>query len=108
MASLKKIKICTWNCNSLKPRKQELECFLQINNIDICCLNETKFNLSQKINVTGFKILRNDRTSNGGGVAILIKNNISFTENVTNKNASFEYKTIDVHCERENLTLIAV
>lgn len=47
-----------------------------MHNYDIVGLNETKLDEKLNLIVPGYKIYRNDRNSPGGGVELLIRNNI--------------------------------
>lgn len=68
-----------WNANSIDKETQpieELELFIKSNNIHIASINETKLAESDEINISNYKIIRKDRNNNGGGVAIIINNQI--------------------------------
>ena len=52
-------------------------------NFDILCINETRLNKTIKnseIGLQGYDLTRRDRNRNGGGVAIYVRNNISYME----------------------------
>ncbi|KAG8232228.1 hypothetical protein J437_LFUL011974, partial [Ladona fulva] len=71
------IQALTWNCHGLKNKLNELLQFLYDWNI-ICALQET--HLSTKIIYSpNYQIIRNDRSTPGGGVAILIHSNIKLS-----------------------------
>ena len=70
--------ICHININSLKHRLTELVLHLEEHKPHIVTINETKLNQNTNINIPNYHILRQDRNSHGGGVAILIKENIQF------------------------------
>ena len=68
-----------WNANSINKQNQpieELELYIKQNYIHIVSINETKLTESDSISINNYKIIRKDRTSNGGGVAIIISNHI--------------------------------
>lgn len=71
-------RLVTWNANGLKPRISELRAFIQQQDLDLVLLNETKLTDKDKIKINNYQILRKDRTNRGGGVAIIIKNNIAY------------------------------
>lgn len=71
------LKIMQWNCNSIRNKIQEFRYVLSISNIDIVCLSETKLDHNYNLQVDRYKVYRSDRTSKGGGVALLIKSTIS-------------------------------
>lgn len=76
MSLVNKIKCCTWNCTTINNRLQELDHFLNNFNLDVCCLNETRLSQERKLKCKGYIVYRNDRNSQGGGVAVIIRNNI--------------------------------
>ena len=52
-------------------------------NFDILCINETRLDKTIKnseIGLQGYDLTRRDRNRNGGGVAIYVRNNISYME----------------------------
>lgn len=72
------LNIITWNARGIKNKSLELFDFLLSNEIRICLLSETWLKPANNLNHPQFKIYRNDRISTrGGGVAIIIRNNIS-------------------------------
>ncbi|KAG8234568.1 hypothetical protein J437_LFUL015359, partial [Ladona fulva] len=73
-----KTNLTSWNCQSLPDKLPKLLSFLVDWDIDICLLEETFLSQSKKIFTSNFRIVRNDRLSKGGGVAILVKESISF------------------------------
>ena len=78
--NLNTLKILQWNVISLNSTKLlDLTSWLSTNNADIVCLQETNLNGLKKIIIPGFIIYRKDRSSDrkGGGVAVLVKNNLS-------------------------------
>lgn len=81
---LRKLNILNWNAHGISSQKNEFKIFLESNSIDVACITET--HLSQNINfkIPGYKILRKDKESStaSGGVALVIKNNVSFVENI--------------------------
>jgi hypothetical protein len=70
-------KIVAWNCRGILFKIDELVNFMISDNIDIVLLTETL--LTKKINIRkyGLTFYRLDRPSNGGGVAIVIRDNIA-------------------------------
>ena len=69
--------------------------------IDIASINETFLKPEHKITISGYKIIRKYRSSGkGGGVALIVKDNISFdsSELKTNNNkCNVEYITIKIN-----------
>ena len=79
--SLKGFKIAALNIVSLYKYIDQLRLYLASHPFDILALNETRLDQTisnGEINVPGYVILRRDRNRSGGGVALLIKNNITF------------------------------
>ena len=72
------IKLLQWNCRSITNKKIELLQLIQKENIDIVILSETWLNPQRKFKIHPYKIIRLDRQLHeGGGVAMIIKNNIN-------------------------------
>ena len=72
-----------WNANSINKQNQpivELELYIKQNNIHIVSINETKLTESDSISINNYKIIRKDRTYNGGGVAIIISDHIEYEQ----------------------------
>ena len=60
--------------------RRELEIVLNDNDIDIIGLSETRLDETVRdsdVNINGYNIYRNDRNTNGGGVAIYVKESLS-------------------------------
>lgn len=83
----KNINILHWNANGILNKTHELPYFLHIHKIDIMLINETKLIKTDTINIKGYTIYRKDRnttTTRGGGVAILVKKELSHQEFILN------------------------
>lgn len=77
------LKIMAINVNSIISNDRRYSLALTLSNLkpDIVLISKTKLNKRNQLSSKDYKVLRNDRDSdNGGGTAILIKNNISFTK----------------------------
>ena len=75
------MQIINWNCSGILSKNLELHNLTNI--ADIVCFSETKLNKSKNfICPNNFNYLRKDRhdDANGGGLLILVKNNIQFSE----------------------------
>ena len=73
------LKIAFLNIVSLRKYKNELDIILHDNDIDIIGLSETRLDKNVqncKLLIEGYKIFRNDRDANGGGVAIYVRDSI--------------------------------
>lgn len=72
------------NINSLIAHIDELRVYININKIDIMCINETKLDSSVKdheVCLPGYEIIRRDRNKNGrngGGICIYVRSNINY------------------------------
>ncbi len=67
------------NIVSLRKHRLELEVILRDNEIDIIGLSETRLDKAiedSSIFIEGYRIYRNDRNENGGGVAIYVKDSL--------------------------------
>ena len=67
--------------NGLRSHHDEIQLLLRNHDIHIIVINETKLDPSystQLTRINGFEHERKDRTSNGGGVAVYIKDSISY------------------------------
>lgn len=78
-----KLKCLYFNARSIVNKIQELELLVKNENIDIVGITETWLNvniLDSEMNIEGYTLLRKDRGDNrrGGGVALYIRNDISF------------------------------
>lgn len=78
--NIKSFNICQWNCRSAIANKNNLEHLLAQNDIHIALLSETWFKPNKYISFSGYNVIRQDRDDGRGGVAILIKSNLKFTE----------------------------
>ena len=73
-----------WNCNSIKNKELELKQFLEHNKSDFLSLNEIKCSTAwanELLNIDGYFTVAKCRNNRGGGVALLIKDNIEFSKN---------------------------
>ena len=71
------LRILAWNANSVFDKKKaELELFLRTNNIDVAAISETKLHPKRIFTMPGFKVYRSDRNQFGGGVMLLVNNNL--------------------------------
>lgn len=80
------IRILQWNCRSINSKVGELCKLIQIFKIDVVLLQETFLSDNKTFKINNFNIIRNDRNSQGGGVAIAIKNNWKFKKININSN----------------------
>ncbi|RNA18470.1 RNA-directed DNA polymerase from mobile element jockey-like [Brachionus plicatilis] len=93
------LKIVHWNCNSLSNKKELLELLINKYQPDIVMLNEIKLDKQKAnslLNIRDYLSIHKFRISRGGGVAILIKNNVEFNELVELDSLNFEIIGIKV------------
>lgn len=72
-----------WNANSIDKEKQpieEFEAYIKQNNIQVVSINETKLADTDQLNIKNYNIIRKDRNSHGGGVAILINDQLEYEQ----------------------------
>ena len=80
------INLIHWNCNSLNNKIEEFKSFCFKFNPAIISLNETKmseFNANYVLNIENYITIhkaRNNNKNGAGGVALLIRNDIKFSE----------------------------
>ena len=87
-----------WNCNSIRPKRKELELYLKVNNFDIVALNETFFTKRINFKIQGYDTIKNDRSTGArGGDAFLVTHGL-----VINK----EYRNIDFNKITDNEAMV--
>ena len=65
----------------IRANKQELIQLLKEKDISIASINETLLSKTSRIHIPGYNIIRKERqTGHGGGVAILIRKNIEYSQ----------------------------
>lgn len=77
-ASKNSFNILSWNAQSVanESKRTELRLLLNEYDVQVACIQETFLTADMKIYIQDYVIYRNDRSTHGGGVAILVKNNI--------------------------------
>ena len=74
-----KLKLAHVNIRSCKNKEVEISLFLKENDIDILARNETRLKSNFTLDIPNYTITSRDRPSRqGGGVAILVRNDIKF------------------------------
>lgn len=99
-------KIVQWNCRSVTSKKQDI--IFLINKFDpvVLALSETWLKPGALFRVSGYSCLRGDRPDGYGGVAILIRNNISFSTIPTPPHSNNEWSIVAAIVN--NITIISV
>ncbi|KAJ8963909.1 hypothetical protein NQ317_006924 [Molorchus minor] len=76
-APVDSINILSWNVNGIRPRRNELLEIADRLEPDIIAIQETKIDSRHEFRMRGYKVYRQDRNYRGGGVAVLVKSNIT-------------------------------
>ena len=91
--------ICSLNTPSLRKHKDEIEVLMRENKIDILALNETKLDSKteeEQVSIPGYTVLRCDRNSHGGGVAIYLRDTLNFEHRTDLKTDNLEMICIEL------------
>ena len=91
--------ICSLNAPSLRKHKDELEVLMRENKIDILALNGTKLDSKteeEQASIPGYTVLRCDRNSHGGGVAIYLRDTLKFEHRTDLKTDDLEVICIEL------------
>lgn len=104
--SLKTIKILNWNCNGVKSQRSLLISFLARYNIDVACLTETHLSDGETLNISGYNIIRKDRSARvaSGGTAIFIKKKYQF--NTLSLDSIVDFEMIGLELKFTNQTYL--
>ena len=102
------LQILQWNACSLTSRRHELQQLLSTKQYDIVCVQETFLKPGKKCCLAGYDCIRQDRTdSQRGGIAILIKNGINFTE-LRKPADDMECQAVSIKTSAGSITVINV
>ena len=96
---LKGFKISHLNIRSLVKNIDQFRIYSHNCKFDIICLSETMLDgtiQDYEVNVNGYEVIRKDRNRNGGGVAIYIRNCISYKLRPDLDHANLESITIEI------------
>ena len=94
--SIKGVCIMCLNINSILKHFDEIKIFLDEKKPHIMGLNETKLDSSigdDELSIEGYSLVRKDRNTHGGGVALYVHNDIPFI------------KRLDLACELESISV---
>ena len=80
MASTTRLRILQLNIRGIKNKLLDLKTIIQEQNPDIISLNETLLSGKNTISIQGYTTILLNRPSQGGGIALLLKNNIKHDE----------------------------
>ena len=100
------LRIVHWNAEGVRQKKLELQQFLKVQKIDVCCIQETHLNNTHRFSIRGYEIHRVDRADRPkGGVLTLVKTSIPSTEVQRSEKADTEYITVKLILPDRNLTI---
>jgi exonuclease III len=95
-----------WNANSVTSKKRELEFFLYTNKIDIAAISETKMSTKNRFSINGYSVYRQDRNKFGGGVMLLINNQIQHDQFYVTNTEQLETVAAVIHLQHNEQLLI--
>ena len=75
-STVKALRLSFWKANGVRGRKIELDNFLAQHGVDVCLLNETHLDRGQAFRFANYVCQRTDRSTKGGGKAILVRRGI--------------------------------
>ncbi len=104
------LKMCIWNANGLAQHKLEVKTFLEINNIDVMLISETRFTSKNFFKIDGYSVY-NTKHPDGkahGGTAILIKSRLRHHELQQYKTDKIQATNICLEARPRNLVISAV
>ena len=96
------LRVFQWNAGGLRARSTELLHFLSSHPVDLICIQESNLNSSSSFRIPGFSALRSDRTHSrsgifssdathaSGGVVIVVRQGLSFSELSTSSLSSLD------------------
>ena len=96
------LRVLQWNAGGLRARSTELLHFLSSHPVDLICIQESNLNSSSSFRISGFSVLRSDRTHSrsgilssdashaSGGVVIFVRQGLSFSELSTTSLSSLD------------------
>ena len=96
------LRVLQWNAGGLRARSTERLHFLSSHPVDLICIQESNLNSSSSFRIPGFSVLRSDRTHSrsgilssdashaSGGVAIFVRQGLSFSDLSTTSLSSLD------------------
>lgn len=76
----RELRLIAFNANGLKRQIFEFQYLLVQNNIDIALISESHLQSTDRLSIRNYEIIRTDRPyGRGGGTAVIIKSNITYT-----------------------------
>src|SRR5688572_21749673 len=105
------LNVMQWNCRSFQAHKHELERYLQEAAVapDIVCVEETLLKPGKNPQIDGYSIYRQDHPlSQGGGLALLLKEGINHTLMCLEAIEGIERQGIEICTDNGKLTIINI
>jgi exonuclease III len=108
-----KINLIHWNCNSINNKIEEFRSFCLLYKPHIISLNETKmceFKADYLLKVDNYTTLHRPRslnTNGGGGVALLIRNDVEYSENKILDDLNLETCVINIIINKINVNIVS-
>ena len=99
-------KIMQWNLDGFKSKLSHLTCLITKHQPDILALQETKLPPNKQYQHSKYFLLRKDRDENGGGVALMIKTDISYIP--ITLNTPLEVVAATFHYQNQNITICSI
>lgn len=97
----------TWNANSIKCKFIELSHVIFDYNVDIIGICETRIDNTYSLRAHGYQVYRQDRDSEGGGVALMIRNNLQQSEYKLPKFDNIEAVAVQINSGSGPLVIVA-
>lgn len=105
------LSITQWNCNHIISKLQLFKNFLSLHSPDIVLLNEIKTSIEESnyyLNFTNYAVVSKVRNAFGGGVAILIKNNITFNQDFSYEKYNRELICINIKLNDKTVSIFSL
>ena len=100
--------IASLNVNSLQLHLDEIICLVNENGIHTLAVNETKLDneiTDNLLEIEGYTLHREDRSRNGGGVAVYVRNSLKHNRRTDIPDKSLELVCIEIETIRARLFL---
>lgn len=104
---IRNLNILNWNANGLKEKRSSFIVFLAQNKVDVACITETHLLANENFKIPGYFVYRSDRDAPraSGGVAIMIKKNISHHSLFLPPVGNLEVVAVKIQIHNEELVL---
>lgn len=104
------LRIMEWNANGLNQHKNELQCLLESENIDICLISETHFTKQSYTKFKNYSVYHTIHPSNNarGGSAIIIRDKIEHWEERQTSLEEFQATTVTINMNNSRVSFTSV